>query len=240
MPPRRAPLPEGIEHDSQTNKVRCLLCHEFDPYGSGKWMILKSLKNHLQSTKHDSNRIRKVHQEQQCAAEAQKIASTYHHGTTSLEAPNSDAQLPSGIGMFTENPDVIMANDESEIPDDLWMQCPLIPISLLDHLAFDEEDERAHLHRQYLLMLEEALSGSNESEAEETDETMAYLADEFRALDLEPLADEEDISNYFNGISQDNNFSPYPNKTTALLDILDNLPHLRLSTSHMQMILWLL
>ncbi|KAK0435503.1 hypothetical protein EV421DRAFT_1908579 [Armillaria borealis] len=50
----------------------------------------------------------------------------------------------------------------------------------------------------------------------------------------------EDCNNDIAISSHDEHYAPYPNKTTLLLDILDNLPHLRMSGSHMQMILWLL
>ncbi|THU77701.1 hypothetical protein K435DRAFT_701826 [Dendrothele bispora CBS 962.96] len=36
------------------------------------------------------------------------------------------------------------------------------------------------------------------------------------------------------------NYSPYPNKLMMLLDIMDNLPRLRLSTAHFHLIIWLL
>ncbi|KAK0467036.1 uncharacterized protein EV420DRAFT_1636071 [Desarmillaria tabescens] len=237
MPPRRAPLPEGIEQNNATKQVRCLLCYEFDPFGAGRWMAPKSLKNHLKSTKHDSNRIRNDTQVQQQAIQNQKLANTYQDGTVTFETPATDVHLNSRTRMFTEDEDTRMADD---LADDSWMQQPLIPISIPEHLSFDPEEERNCLHQQYIMMLEEAILGSEDNNFDESDETTAFLADEFRAVDLEPSSDEEDIANYFNGTSTSKDWSPYPNKTMALLDILDNLPRLRLSTSHMQMILWLL
>ncbi|SJL18296.1 uncharacterized protein ARMOST_21882 [Armillaria ostoyae] len=149
--------------------------------------------------------------------------------------------LPSSSipGMFADTEEAMVM--DSDCLDDSWMRRPLIPITIPEHLTFNPEEEHARLHRQYLLMLEQAFSGTDSNTGiEESDETDAFLADEFRALDLESPTDEEDIANFFNGITKDKDYAPYPNKTTALLDILDNLPRLRLSTSQMQMILWLL
>ncbi|THU88819.1 hypothetical protein K435DRAFT_729596 [Dendrothele bispora CBS 962.96] len=41
-------------------------------------------------------------------------------------------------------------------------------------------------------------------------------------------------------IDNNQDYSPYPNKLMMLLDIMDNLPRLRLSTAHFKLILWLL
>ncbi|PBK86016.1 hypothetical protein ARMGADRAFT_1087041 [Armillaria gallica] len=174
MPPRHAPFSESIEQNETTKQVRCLLCFKFDPYGSGKWMASKSLKNHLKSTKHDSNRIRKDSQVQQHTIQSQKLATTYRDGTATFETSTTDVHPNSRTGMFTEGEDAVMVD---ELADDSRMQRPLIPILISENLTFSPEEEHNCLHYQYITMLEEAILGSNEDDTGETDETTAFLAD---------------------------------------------------------------
>ncbi|KAF6765746.1 hypothetical protein DFP72DRAFT_798276 [Ephemerocybe angulata] len=51
---------------------------------------------------------------------------------------------------------------------------------------------------------------------------------------------EEELSQYLAGIKRSSSYFPYPNKTSMLLDIVDNLPRLRMSSNQLTMILWLL
>ncbi|KAF8524727.1 hypothetical protein JB92DRAFT_2703097 [Gautieria morchelliformis] len=59
------------------------------------------------------------------------------------------------------------------------------------------------------------------------------------SLDLEsvPLVE---LQSHLSGISQAGDWAPYPNKTMCLIDLLDNLPRLRLSQRHMEMFLWVM
>lgn len=143
-------------------------------------MSSKSLKNHLKSTKHDTHRIRKDNQETQQRAELQHLNDAYQ-GASLLNSSVSSVPLASRPGMFSEDGDVFM--DCSANNGNSWPDGPLIPISVPEHLTFDPEDERACLHRQYISMLEQAFSVDDVDE-EESSETTAYLADEFRALGM--------------------------------------------------------
>ncbi|KAJ7195227.1 hypothetical protein GGX14DRAFT_404142 [Mycena pura] len=90
----------------------------------------------------------------------------------------------------------------------------LIDISM-EPFHHDPEVERKNLARQALEML---------LRAEELDE-----------FDLDE--DDEVSDDIPEGDPQ---YFPYPNRVNMLLDIIDNLPRLRLSTSHFKIILWLL
>ncbi|KAF8804944.1 hypothetical protein BYT27DRAFT_7047775, partial [Phlegmacium glaucopus] len=52
--------------------------------------------------------------------------------------------------------------------------------------------------------------------------------------------DEDDIHEEFTGVPANHDYAPYPNKTMCFLDILDNLPRMRLSSSQLKMVLWVM
>ncbi|KAF7370029.1 hypothetical protein MSAN_00632900 [Mycena sanguinolenta] len=52
--------------------------------------------------------------------------------------------------------------------------------------------------------------------------------------------DEDIINQHFTGVPVTHDYAPYGNKTMCYLDILDNLPRLRLSSSQLKMILWIM
>ncbi|KAJ6569081.1 hypothetical protein B0H19DRAFT_1373408 [Mycena capillaripes] len=74
------------------------------------------------------------------------------------------------------------------------------------------------------------------------DETVPQLAQEIRDNDMLQAdgEDEDNINQHFTGVPTTHDYAPYGNKTMCYLDILDNLPRLRLSSSQLKMILWIM
>ncbi|KIK02140.1 hypothetical protein K443DRAFT_122032 [Laccaria amethystina LaAM-08-1] len=72
------------------------------------------------------------------------------------------------------------------------------------------------------------------------DITMTNVMDEFRSLGLEEEGNTDDIQDYFSQVPINHDYDPFLNKLMMLLDILDNLPQLRMSSNQFKMILWLL
>ncbi|KAF7324217.1 hypothetical protein MSAN_02533900 [Mycena sanguinolenta] len=69
---------------------------------------------------------------------------------------------------------------------------------------------------------------------------LQHLEAEFEDL-LHANGEDEDIINqHFTGVPVTHDYAPYGNKTMCYLDILDNLPRLRLSSSQLKMILWIM
>ncbi|KAJ7718672.1 hypothetical protein B0H16DRAFT_1739980 [Mycena metata] len=95
------------------------------------------------------------------------------------------------------------------------------------------------LHREIEILrlrhLEQEFEGAD-------DETVPQLIQEIQANSLLPAdgEDEEDINEHFTGVPVSHDYAPYGNKTMCYLDILDNLPRLRLSSSQLKMILWIM
>ncbi|KAJ7691617.1 hypothetical protein B0H17DRAFT_1159782 [Mycena rosella] len=96
--------------------------------------------------------------------------------------------------------------------------------------------ERARLQAQ----VEQMLSQSEESDDEE--DGFGNTIDALKGLvpDLEKEGDEVDEETCFSNIPFSHEYSPYPNKVNRLLDILDNLPRLWMSSNQLKMILWIL
>ncbi|KAJ3792663.1 hypothetical protein GGU11DRAFT_749747 [Lentinula aff. detonsa] len=72
------------------------------------------------------------------------------------------------------------------------------------------------------------------------DATVPDWAAEFQSLGLDEEGNEEEMHQFLTGVSMHQDYQPYTNKTTFLLDVLDNLPRLRLSSNHLKMILWIM
>ncbi|KAK7472846.1 hypothetical protein VKT23_000953 [Stygiomarasmius scandens] len=77
-------------------------------------------------------------------------------------------------------------------------------------------------------------------EGQVEDASIPDLADEFRVMGIDEEGDDEEMCQYLTGITEKTDFSPYSSKTSFLLDILDNLPRLQLSTNHLKMIIWVM
>ncbi|KAJ7918581.1 hypothetical protein B0H13DRAFT_2434969 [Mycena leptocephala] len=104
-----------------------------------------------------------------------------------------------------------------------------------DFLAKNTEALRREVENLRLRHLEAEFEGAD-------DETIPQLAQEIRDNEMLRATgeDEDEINRHFGGVPIDHDYAPYGNKTMCYLDILDNLPRLRLSSSQLKMILWIM
>ncbi|KAJ6629389.1 hypothetical protein B0H10DRAFT_2160501 [Mycena sp. CBHHK59/15] len=204
-----------VEQDPTTKKVRCLICKEGDPTNFGKWIAKASLAGHLKTDVHESHLLNKQRRIQELEENARKLREVY----SGPEAPpiESEPQAPA-IAI----PSMFEAG----------LTAPIIPTYMTVH---DPDEERNRLRAE----VERMLSQSEQSD-EEDDITLTDTVNSLKDLDLENEEDEIDDDMSYTSVPLDSAYSPYPNKVNMLLDIIDNLPRLRMSSNQFKMILWIL
>ncbi|KAJ6628101.1 hypothetical protein B0H10DRAFT_2209777 [Mycena sp. CBHHK59/15] len=105
------------------------------------------------------------------------------------------------------------------------------PFTSEEHYMDNDELLCREIELLHLLALEP------EPEQEE-DDTIPRLLDELNDIDdLDGPEDEEDMARIFGATLPNYNYAPYQNKMMCFIDILDNRPHLRLSSSQIKMVL---
>ncbi|KAF8823272.1 hypothetical protein HHX47_DHR10000380 [Lentinula edodes] len=72
------------------------------------------------------------------------------------------------------------------------------------------------------------------------DATVPSVINEFQSIEYDEEAEEEEVADFFVGVTRTSDWTPYENKTMCYLDILDNLPRLRLSSSQLKIFLWIM
>ncbi|KZV84010.1 hypothetical protein EXIGLDRAFT_807538 [Exidia glandulosa HHB12029] len=112
-------------------------------------------------------------------------------------------------------------------------------ISLLDS---DAEDENTADDTRQQTLFEQALAELciRRGVEPEDDESIPHNPfDDFEEVEEEDH-DEEEVERIFKLMNDSGDWAPYGNKTLFLLDLIDNLPRLRLSSAQLRMILWVM
>ncbi|KAJ3998793.1 hypothetical protein F5050DRAFT_1805653 [Lentinula boryana] len=215
-PPRRDVFPDFEQNNENSTLYRCSICFTIDSRNAN-WMQRKSIKDHLKTIKHQDNAKLKIRREEKAASEQHRYQHTYISSITE-PAQFQVRPRPQAPNMTFKDSSISF----SPVEDDLFLSS--------EGPAAEEIDIEALLGEQFQALLADAVYldefGVDGGELEEINE---------------PDEDEdEDDSNINLEAAQNEEYFPYPDKISMLLDILDNLPRLRLSTHSVKLILWML
>ncbi|KAJ7847525.1 hypothetical protein B0H13DRAFT_2255356 [Mycena leptocephala] len=227
------PVPAGFEENVTTKKLRCLTCKDGDPTNNGKWIEKKSVPGHLESSLHLAHAQHKKQRDQEAALKAQRLQQAYSGPSMHPIQSGSNANVSSA-------PRAEMYHDDGgRSPSPGWtdyaaagLNAPVIP-SFMTCAVEDRELEQERLKQQVAQMLAQ-------SEDDDEDDTLDNTINALKDLDLDNEGDEINEETYFSNVPISHDYAPYPDKVSMLLDILDNLPRLRMSSNQLKMILWLL
>ncbi|KAJ7753276.1 hypothetical protein B0H16DRAFT_1459575 [Mycena metata] len=229
--------PDALEHPTDSSQVSCRPCHNISGAleGDRTYISLASWKKHGDSASHgQSVRTVAARAQQQVAAQHQYLQ-VYSMAGTSLQVPTMSSQPPSRphfrAVLVDEDSNGISAADFQ----DIMMQ-------EVDDLRSAAESERIDSSVKNADLLHREIEILRLRHLEQEFETVPQLIQEVQANSLLPAdgEDEEDINEHFTGVPVSHDYAPYGNKTMCYLDILDNLPRLRLSSSQLKMILWIM
>ncbi|KAJ6618968.1 hypothetical protein B0H10DRAFT_2371976 [Mycena sp. CBHHK59/15] len=220
-----------VEQDPSSKKVRCLVCKEGDPMNFGKWITKGSLAGHIKSDAHESHLQNKQRRLQELENNAQKLRDVYSGPESHLPGSQQPPHIPLP-SMFD--------CDDGQPPSPTYadyaaagLAAPIIPTHMQLH---DPNEERNRLRAEVERMLSQS-----EQNADKDDITITAMVNALHSLDLENEEEDElDDDMAYTHVPVGSAYSPYPNKVTMLLDILDNLPRLRMSSNQFKMILWIL
>ncbi|KAI5888159.1 uncharacterized protein SCHCODRAFT_02691594 [Schizophyllum commune H4-8] len=219
--PKKKVLDPSFESISPED-VRCTICDQVAPTRST--LKLKSAGKHLETQFHISNvgivdQRRKDEQERLA-----RRAAIYAPRAMPNPAYNPPPVLPRP-SMFDHVP--FDAPDPSTlIPTDMQVDEPL-----------DVEAERRRLQSLVDLLLDQAYH--EEEYGAEDDGEEAVNPINLSGDDVDIDLDFDEVNEATDGV-YNGRFKPYPNKISMLLDVIDNLPRMRLSSAHLRIIMWLL
>ncbi|KAJ7614819.1 hypothetical protein FB45DRAFT_1108964 [Roridomyces roridus] len=226
----------GDECQQDGAKVSCNACHSVTGGTLRVWINRGSWKTHTDSAKH----IAAVKSQQESASRAAQTAKQYRTLYSQKPVPlrNPEASLSQAPRprfqpvRVEEDSNGISAADFRELMEDEFEDLQAAP----GPEALDStEILRREMEILQLQYLEEEFEGAD-------DQTIPQLTEDFRQTELAARMgeDEDDAYEQFTGVNISHDYAPYGNKTSCYLDILDNLPRLRLSSSQLKMVLWIM
>ncbi|KAH7316379.1 hypothetical protein B0J17DRAFT_634134 [Rhizoctonia solani] len=225
MPPKGSeaiPLPKYVIRGTN-GQVKCLAC-------GSEWMKRTSLARHLKSTSH-------------------KDSLPLYEANAALAAAKSIRQTVT----LKLNPPPLAPPDHKNTPSQtsIWISNDLqhldvngIDISNFSEVNFSLGTIDKGIQRLDWFCLNSSFSNGilkshPEQEVEYDEYAMPLPQRILQDLD-EENPDIESLQERFAELKAKSSFLPYSHKTMFLLDMLDNIPRLRLSTGHLKLIMWIM
>ncbi|KAG8785327.1 hypothetical protein FRC12_017721 [Ceratobasidium sp. 428] len=226
--PAVVPLPAFIER-RQDGKIRCTFCFppELSQPDDG-WIARSSFRKHLETSAHQDSCARKEDEEQ-----LKRIAQVHQAPAALLNNPSDPPVLP-----YDRSPSPWPVNDISHIDPQ--------GVSTYDfenvHFSAGADPKALLIEKSRSILAKygvEEIPLDDEPEETEEDASLGSLPQQIMDQ-LELDGDDKEVDEIFGAIGPAWDWLPYKNKTRFLLDLLDSIPRLRLSTAHLKLIFWIM
>ncbi|KAF7334363.1 hypothetical protein MSAN_02375700 [Mycena sanguinolenta] len=218
-----------LEYSADRKQVRCTVCNSEGKATVKEFIQSKNLKTHLTSATHVACNTNHLVRERARLEQVKQISDAYNAGGVE-NYQNAASPAPSYPPPMFPAPPVLNDVDMDYYADvnDAQLMEQMGQTVPVDEAPTPEEI-RLRLQEEFQRMLEEAHRETHFG---------IDVGDGFVGDDLpKEFEDDQDDECWDRSLLEQSEYRPYPNKTAMLLDIMDNLPRARFSSTQMSMII---
>ncbi|KAI0054541.1 hypothetical protein BV25DRAFT_1922595 [Artomyces pyxidatus] len=218
--PAAQPLNEVYVVDDTGSKIRCKVCDKEN--STIRWLARTSHRQHLVTQQHMSA----------VAAEEERVATRERNREAAQQEATRTLRLNPVPPSSSRATQPALAKRPAYELEDLYLDHQ--GNEILFSAGEDPEVHASDARRRLAVEAEMFVQSSGPREqVDDNDETVSSVVEMLRAMGIAPDEEPEaDIQAFLNEAAN-SNWAPYPNKTFFLLDMLDNLPRLRMSDTQL-------